>query len=54
MAWLLFSFSYVAFCFLLYTLLNLRKLGIKIYNSRVIVEFLFCVGFAIAGFLNMS
>lgn len=53
MAWLLFSFSYIAFCFLLYTLINLKKLGIKIYHARVIVECLFCVGFAIAGFLYL-
>jgi len=54
MAWLLFFASYVAFCFLIYTLLNLKRLGIKIYHARVIVELLFCIGFAIAGFLHLK
>jgi hypothetical protein len=54
MAWLLFTFSYIAFCFLLYTLMNLKKLGIKLYHTRVLVEFLFCVGFAVAGFMFLK
>jgi hypothetical protein len=54
MAWLLFTFSYIAFCFLVYTLMNLKRLGIKIYHARVIVEFLFFIAFAIAGFLHLK
>jgi len=54
MAWLLFTFSYIAFCFLLYTLMNRKRLGTKIFRARAIVELLFCIGFAIAGFLYLK